>query len=188
MTPILGIMASSISGSKAVTTAYESIATYTAAGGETSFTFSSIPQTYSSLQVRCMLRRNASTAANMGFRPNNDTSTANYTKHSLIGNGTSVSASGSASGSYSYAINSVTVPGTTSGAYSAQIWDILDYASTTKNKTFRTFSGYDANGSGEVGLNSNVWLSTSAITSLVVYFGGDAVSANSTFALYGIKG
>ncbi len=166
---------------------FESIATYTASGGETSFTFSSIPQTYSSLQVRCMLRRNTTGAANMGFRPNNDTST-NYTRHSLIGDGASASAAGSASGTYSYTQNLVIVPGTTSGAYSGQIWDILDYASTTKYKTFKVFSGYDANGSGEVGLNSNVWLSTSAITSLVVYFAGDAVDANSTFALYGIKG
>jgi hypothetical protein len=167
---------------------YESIATVTATGGETSFTFSSIPQTYASLQVRCFLRRNTTNAANMGFRPNNDTSTASYTRHSLIGNGATVSAAGSATGTYSYTQNFVTVPGTTSGAYAGQIWDILDYASTTKYKTFRSFAGYDANGSGEVGLNSNLWLSTSAITSLVVYFAGDAVDAGSTFALYGIKG
>ena len=171
-----------------VPASYESIATFTAAGGETSFTFSSIPQTYVALQVRCILRRNTVNLANMGFRPNNDTSTANYTRHSLIGNGATVSAAGSATGTYSYTQNFVSIPGTTSGAYSAQIWDILDYASTTKYKTFKVFSGYDANGSGEFGLNSNLWLSTSAITSLVVYFAGDGVSANSTFALYGIKG
>ena len=126
----------------------------------------------------------------MSFRPNNDTSTANYTRHSLKGDGSgaAVQAAGSATGTYSYTQNFVAVPGTTSGAYSGQIWDILDYASTTKYKTFKVFSGYDANGSGEVGLNSNLWLSTSAITSLVGYLTGDAITANSTFALYGIKG
>jgi hypothetical protein len=180
-------MASQISGHLTPPSSFESIATYTASGGETSFTFSSIPQTYSSLQVRCMLRRNTTGVANMGFRPNNDTST-NYTRHTLGGTGAIAFAAGSASGTYSYTQNLVTVPGTTSGAYNAQIWDIIDYASTTKYKTFKVFSGYDENGSGEIGLNSNVWLSTSAITSLVVYFAGDGVDANSTFALYGIKG
>jgi len=182
------VLGSFSSGVAASTSSYESIATFTATGGETSFTFSSIPSTYKHLQVRCMLRRNTTGAANMGFRPNNDTSAANYTRHSLIGNGTTVSAAGSATGTYDYTQNFVTVPGTTSGAYAGQIWDVLDYASTTKYKTFRSFAGYDANGSGQVGLNSNLWLSTSAITSLVVYFAGDAVDAGSTFALYGIKG
>jgi hypothetical protein len=188
MIPILGITASSISGSKAITGAFESIATYTASGGETSFTFSSIPQTYSSLQVRSMARRSNINGTEIGFRPNNDTSTSSYTQHYIIGDSTTASAGGNETGYQSFAYNYIDIPGTISGAYSAQICDVLDYTSTSKYKTFRTFSGYDTNGYGKVGLSSNLWLSTSAITSLVVYFNGSAISANSTFALYGIKG
>ena len=167
---------------------FESIATATASGGETSFTISSIPQTYASLQLRCMLRRDTTGAANMGLRPNNETSASFYTQHYILGNGTTVTAAGTASGVFSRASNAIQVPGTTSGSYSAQVWDIQDYTSTTRNKTLRTFSGFDANGSGQVGLNSNLFIKTDAITSLVVFFGGDAVDANSVFSLYGIKG
>ena len=60
--PILGIIASSIQGSK--TTAYESIATQTVgAGGVASVTFSSIPSTYKHLQLRIMSRADRSGAA-----------------------------------------------------------------------------------------------------------------------------
>jgi hypothetical protein len=167
---------------------YESIATVTAAGGETSITFSSIPQTYASLQLRILVRRNSTNALTVGLRPNNETSASFYTQHSLIGNGSTVSATGTASGTYNQAINNTTMPGTTSGAFGAQIWDILDYASTTKNKTLRSFAGYDSNGNGEIGLVSNLFIKTDAITSLVVFFDGDTVTSNCVFSLYGIKG
>jgi hypothetical protein len=39
-----------------------------------------------------------------------------------------------------------------------------------------------------MGIFSNVFLSTSAVNRVDVYFAGDAVSSGSKFALYGIKG
>ena len=166
---------------------FESIASATSTGTETEFTFSSIPQTYASLQLRCILRRNTTGTANMGLRPNNESSTSFYTRHILSGTGGAPTAGGTVSGTYTYAINNIEVPGTSTGAYCVQIWDIHNYASTTQNKTLRTFSGLNKNGSGEVALGSNLFISTNAITSLVVYFGGDITDAGSTFALYGIK-
>jgi hypothetical protein len=74
--------------------------------------------------------------------------------------------------------------------FSGFVIDILDYANTNKYKTIRYLSGYDANGSGRVGLGSGSWRSTSAVTSITLQ--GLEYSSNykqySSFALYGIKG
>ena len=91
MTPMLGIMASSISGSKISTSSFESIATYTATGGETSFTFSSIPQTYKSLQIRWMYRDagNGTVAGTCSLAVNMNGTTDDLPYNQLFGNGTS---------------------------------------------------------------------------------------------------
>ena len=165
---------------------FESIATATAAGGETSLTFSSIPSTYASLQIRGIQRRNAAGSVYVGARINGIT-TSTYIYHSLYGNGATVSADGVTTA------NNLLGPrmaSTTNAAniFGAFVFDLHDYASTTKNKTVRWFGGYDANGSGEIHLKSGLFNSTAAVTSITMYFGGDALAAGSTFALYGIKG
>jgi hypothetical protein len=70
--------------------------------------------------------------------------------------------------------------------------DIHDYASTTKNKTVRQFTGTDTNSSASgafrLGLGSGLWMSSSAITTVSILPGGTAHAAGTTFALYGIKG
>jgi hypothetical protein len=68
------------------------------------------------------------------------------------------------------------------------IIDIQDYASTTKFKTIRVLTGNDRNGAGGIELNSVLWRSTSAITSLV-FPNANSVNYNSgsVFSLYGIN-
>jgi len=166
---------------------FESIATLTASGGETSLTFSSIPSTYKSLQIRGISRRNATGELSPSIRLNSDTG-ANYTLHYLRGNGSAVSAAGFTGQTQAQISQSVASSSVTSDIFGVLITDIIDYASTTKNKTIRTFEGSDANGSGYVGLYSNLWASTSAVTSVQMYFQGDTIAAGTTFALYGIKG
>jgi hypothetical protein len=68
------------------------------------------------------------------------------------------------------------------------IVDVADYASTTKNKTLRIFSSHDQNGSGEVWLNSGLFNSTAAITSIQINAQGGNWTTASQFSLYGIKG
>lgn len=80
-----------------------------------------------------------------------------------------------------------------SNTYSAFVIDILDYASSTKNKTIRTFMGVNgnnnANTSQVVGMFSNLWIDTSAINQItLVNRNGIAFNSSSTIALYGIKG
>ena len=82
--PVLGIIASQISGHLFQPTgAYDSIATSTVgAGGAASIVFSSIPSTYTHLQIRGIVRISAIAEMRMQF--NGDTAT-NYSWHELSG-------------------------------------------------------------------------------------------------------
>jgi hypothetical protein len=151
-----------------------------------SVTFSSIPQTYKSLQIRLITRDGftANTGFNLYF---NGGATATYGTHRLTGDGTSAAATGSGSnGAMQYA---AFTSGTTASIFGASIIDIHDYASTTKNKTTRAFFGYNNNSVGRVGLSSSVWVSTSAITSITIEnSNANNIALGSTFALYGMVG
>lgn len=188
--PILGILASQITGHLS-TSSYESIQTVTVgAGGSASITFSSIPSTYTHLQVRAI---NRGTRAGSGYdylmvQVNSDTS-ANYSWHLLYGNGTAAAASSSASQT-SMGMGFDPQASATANAFGVTIMDILDYANTNKYKTFRSLCGSDTNDTnGAVGLASGNWRSTSAITSITL---SNNVSGNlaqySSFALFGVKG
>jgi hypothetical protein len=189
MTPILGIMASGISGSKIATGAFESIATATGTGSSSTITFSSIPSTYKHLQIRGIGRTTrAATDSALVVRLNGDTA-SNYTYHTLLGNGTAASAGGFVTQTNMFLGRAA---GNTAAANLAgvSLIDIVDYASTTKNKTLRSFHGIDANGvfTGDVYLSSGLWLSTSAITSIsLIVSDGSSWTTASTFALYGIN-
>jgi hypothetical protein len=181
MTPILGIMASAISGNLS-TNSYESISTVTVGAGGTSFvTFSSIPGTYKHLQIRWS-NPTANTGGNAVVNFNNDTSTNNYAMHNVRGNGTTASTLAFTSGNAN-----ATLYG--NDALRAGVADILDYANTNKYKVSRILGGSDYNGSGIVSLNSSLWINTAAITTIKLtadVTGGWA--QYSSIALYGIKG
>lgn len=174
--------------------AFESIATATAAGGETTLTFTSIPATYQHLQIRGIYRdsRTSSSGGQLSLvlRFNNNTTDANYAAHTLQGNGSSATASGSTS--YPYIGTGVsTGPSNQTTTYGVNIIDIHDYASTTKNKTIRSFSGSNQNSTTDseqvIKLESMLWLSTSAINEIDINCLYVSFAAGSTFALYGIK-
>lgn len=184
MSSSLGFMASQITG-HLVTTSYESIATTTLGADTQSVTFSSIPSTYKALQLR--IRGNSNGGPKITF----NSSASGYAEHYLSGNGASVTAGGSASNSEFGNLGSLINGGGggLSGQETAWFLDIQDYASTTKNKTVRAISGYDANGSGMIKLGSALWASTAAINTIKIDSDTSSVwYAGSTFALYGIKG
>jgi hypothetical protein len=188
--PILGTVASQFSGKSFGS--FESIATTTVgSGGSTSISFNDIPNTYKHLQIRHLGRDNraGSTFTVLYMRFNGDTSDTNYWFHELRGDGATVTASNSGSGADILFIGSNTASSATSNVFGTSITDILDYSSTTKNKTVRSLYGWDNNGSGRVGLNSGLWSSTSAISSITIFpSGSPTFVSGSTFALYGIKG
>lgn len=186
---LLGTIASSV---QKVSGAFESIATATGTGSSGTITFSSIPSTYQHLQIRC-ISRNSSTSTGSGdvlLRFNSDTG-SNYAYHNLRGNGSVASAGGSASQTSIRMDNFSTNNGETSNIITAAIIDILDYASTSKYKTVRAFTGNDNNGNSTaiLRLNSGLWMSTSAIDTITLTLNlANNFTTQSTFALYGIKG
>jgi hypothetical protein len=166
-----------------IPTDFESIATATPTSG-TSITFSSIPSTYKHLQVRYQMVTNTSFGGSLSAKFNAD-SGANYARHRLYGDGATATAGGGASATQMWVGDFGLGAHTTSPM--GGIIDIHDYASTTKNKTVRTISGVDANGTGGISLLSSLWMSTSAVTSLELFIGADAFKTGSVFSLYGIK-
>jgi hypothetical protein len=173
----------------ATTDGFFQIASTTAgAGGTSTITFSSIPTTYTHLQLRISCR--STTAAGLSWsrlRMNSDSTNANYKGHQLYGEGSSAASTnfGSESGIAAF----LTVGSTgTANVFNAAIIDILDYSNTNKYKTIKVLQGNDTNGAGYIIFHSGVWMSTSSINSLTFL---DVNSGNyaqgSIFSLYGMK-
>jgi len=188
--PVLGIIASS----KLVVPppAFESIATATPSGNST-FTFSSIPGTYQHLQIRALVKHssNIEGSRDLWLRFNSDTG-SNYASHLLSGLGGTpfTDAQTDFSRITIRRLANYSFTGT-DNMFGAGIIDIHDYASTTKNKTIRSFSGTNVNttsASYGVTIQSGLWMSTSAITSITMLFDSGTYASNTTFALYGVKG
>lgn len=161
---------------------FESIATTTVGTtGTSTITFSSIPSTYTHLQLRGFWFN--STNSNNWFRVNGDTGT-NYNGHELVGDGASVSASAYTTNSEG---NFIGYSDAASANPTTAVIDILDYANTNKFKTVRVIYGQDRNGSGRISMRSSSWRSTSAITSINLYSQAGTFNQYTHFALYGIK-
>ena len=190
MSPILGIYASQISGHLfAPSGAYDSIATTTLSSAAATVTFSSIPSTYTHLQVRCLVRTDRADVQDfIRFRFNSD-SGSNYARHWLRGDGSTADAGNGYATSTPW---TVVVAGANASAniFGVGVTDILDYANTNKYTTVRTLSGVDTNNAdGRIMFLSNLWTNTAAINSIEIAPNfGTNFSQYTTFALYGIKG
>jgi hypothetical protein len=158
---------------------YESIATVSPSGSST-VDFTSISSTYKHLQIR-YATKGTSNGTGMRFRANSDTA-SNYYIHYLYGDGSAPGALAQGPAT-SGVVGEVT---STANVQSVGVIDILDYTSTNKNKTVRSFFGYDNNGSGTVYLNSVLWSATpAAINSISIFTSAGTLTG--TFSLYGIK-
>jgi hypothetical protein len=185
--PILGTVASQFAGKPF--TSFESIETVrVGSGGIGSVTFSSIPDTYSHLQLRFSVIYSSSGNTPLFLRFNSDTG-SNYSRHYLGASVTTKVSGGNANQSdmdiYGYQVGSDTVNPTVG------IVDILEYKNTNIYKTIKTLAGCAASlgtDDGEINFNSNNWRSTSAITSITVDGENFDFAQHSYFGLYGIKG
>ena len=168
--------------------AYRSIATVlVGSGGSSSIDFTSIPSTYSHLQIRGIARSAlAATGAGFAMRVNSDTG-SNYAAHNTLSDGASVQANSYTTNTYMYPSSYMPAANATASIFGSVIIDILDYASTNKHKTMRSIYGTDLNGSGQMGMASSVWMNTNAITSISLYFTTSNLAQYSRFALYGIR-
>lgn len=157
---------------------YESIATVNVSSSVPYIDFTSIPSDYKHLQIRA-LYTTVSTGNNLYMTLNGSTNSTYY--HYLFGDGSSATAGASST-------NLISVQwGGNGPAYYGMILDILDYGSTSKNKTIRTLGGIDNNGSGGVYFSSNLYSTTSAVSSLRIGCFAEDLKQYSQFALYGIK-
>ena len=169
---------------------YESIATVTVgSGGAADVTFSSIPATYTHLQIRYI----AQSAGYGRIQFNSNTTGSNYYSHYMTGIGGGGGAvnggelPGSTYSSLVWAVNNIGGSGST---FRAGIIDIVDYKSTNKNKTVRILHGVDNNGSGDVEFTSGLFKATpAAITTIKIFpHAANTWSQYTSFALYGIRG
>ena len=170
---------------------FESISTVTVgAGGTTAISFTSIPQTYTHLQIRGIGRSSTASAGIVPIYIQLNATGSNHVSHWVYGDG------GGAIAVYQSAANLIYAGyagqnSTTASSFGTSVIDILDYTNTNKYKTVRTLAGTDLSGSGRVGLFSGAWFgSTNAITRIDLYInaGGDNFAQYSSFALYGIRG
>lgn len=171
---------------------YYSLATVTVpSGGASSIEFAGVPSGYKHLQIRGIGRSTNTTSttsysAELLMQFNGDTG-SNYRAHAIEAVG-----SGTPGAQTQTTLTIVNLGGPfatqTASVFGGSIIDILDYASTTKNKTVRAIGGQDMNGYGQSMFASGLWMnSTSAITSIKMVSGGTGWAQYSQFALYGVK-
>jgi hypothetical protein len=175
-----------------VPTAFDSIATVTS--GSSSITFSSIPQTYKSLQIRVFARSTDSGSGGADRLNMTFSGSSSYVHSYLRGNGTAVSGDATTSTTSALIFGCMAGGGTTAGVFGSSIIDIPEYASTSKNKTIKYFSGAQdsasAAGFSEINMGSGLSMSTTAVTSITFTIGSNAartLASGSVIALYGIK-
>jgi len=163
---------------------FESIATTTVgSGGSANIEFTSIPGTYSHLQIRG-IGKSTSSPTDLDIQFNSDTG-SNYRAHRLSGDGSSVFSDVSLQ---TFRLDRAGILADGTSVFGANIIDILDYANTNKYKTVRSLYGYDKNGSGSALFSSGLWMNTNAITSIKLFPDFGNFVQYSSFALYGIKG
>lgn len=178
--------------------AFELLETQTVgAGGAASITFSNIPGTYKHLQIRSVANCNRGGSTwplDALLAQFNSDAGSNYVNHFVRGNGASASSGNDGiSATRMFLGDAVVNTSFSSVIMGTSIVDILDYTSTSKNKTVRSLVGSDINGTwgsgtGVVGLFSASWMNSStAVTSIKLLPGTNSFQQYSTFSLYGVK-
>lgn len=156
---------------------YEPIATYTASGSISTYTFSSIPATYTDL---ILVKSGAISGGDNTFMRFNGDTGSNYSTTIIQGSGSAAS-SGRSTNSTSAGV------GYTGDANEImQIIQIMNYANTTTYKTAISRSNSSTT-NGYVQAGVELWRSTAAINSVTLFQGSTNFNTGTTFTLYGIK-
>ena len=126
-----------------------------------------------------------STTADTALRVNSDSTTANYPKQHLYGNGSSVAAS-SGTGWAGFYVGNILAENATANAFSSVVVHLFDINSG-KYKSALSQSANDNDGSGTVDMVAATWLSQAPITRLE-FFGYTThnLMAGSSFSLFGV--
>ena len=161
---------------------YEKIATTTLGSAAANITFSSIASSWTDLRIVWVYK--SVTAGNYPYLQYNSDTASNYSYLALFGNGSTAASNISYNNGGAYLVSNT--PASTS-EWQMQTLDIFSYAGSTYKTLLTTYAG-DLNGSGTVSYGVNLWRSTSAITSVKLFFDSAGnIAAGSTATLYGIK-
>jgi hypothetical protein len=178
-----------------IITSYESIATATVTSGGAAYVeFTSIPSTYTHLQIRGIAQVSRATyGIGDGYLRFNGDSGANYSWHNVRSVGSGAAQANPTPSDSQMSISDGMFGTTTGGSFGVIVIDILDYKNTSKHKVVRALTGTDFNGTiagygGFVGLNSGSWRNTGAVTDIRIIGSHSGFTQHTKFALYGIKG
>ena len=166
---------------------YTPIATTTLGSSASSYTFSSIPQTYTDL-VLVLNGYGAVTDGSsiVGEVGNNSLDTgANYSMTRLSGSGSTAS-SGRASGTNFIRFANLTGQSTSSSNPTSLIINFMNYSNTTTFKTILNRVNQINGSYPGVEALVNLWRSTSAINIIKLYPYASSFAAGTTLTLYGI--
>lgn len=161
---------------------YKLIASSTVgAGGASSITFSSIPQTYTDLVLLWSTRKTTNGAAATYISFNSSTSSFSAIYLYAQGTGSVVS------GTLARYIGSVPGADSTANCFSNSLVYIPNYTSSN-NKSYSADNVDDINAAGnDMNFIAGLWSNTAAITSLSISPAADSFTQYSTAYLYGIS-
>lgn len=166
---------------------YDPIATYTVSGTTTtSYTFTSVPTTYTDLVLVCNFGTDTS-GSNIQMQVGNgtvDTGT-NYSNTRISGDGTT--AYSGRNSTFSYArLNVVSGSGNNTAIVTTNITHLMNYSNTTTYKTFLTRQNLATGSFPGTEALVNLWRSSVAINTIKFGIDSGNFIAGSTFTLYGI--
>jgi hypothetical protein len=155
---------------------YTPIATTTLGSATSSYTFSSIPSTYTDLVMASQVQLDTAGGYSMGMRFNSD-SGSNYSYTYILGTGSvAASSRGTSQTSATY--------GNGATGWGTSIVNIMNYSNTT---TYKTCVARNGQAGDVVQAYVNLWRNTAAINSInIISQSGSNFVAGTTFTLYGI--
>jgi hypothetical protein len=159
---------------------YTPIATTTLGSAQVSYTFTSIPSTYTDLVLVAGIAGVNTAGSAYSIQLNGDTA-SNYSATALIGNGSAATSERTSN----VTILQVGAQGLGSGTgVENLVISFMNYKNTTTNKTVLSrWAGAAIGTTASVGM----WRNTAAITSILIQLNGTRTfNAGSTFTLYGI--
>jgi hypothetical protein len=165
-----------------MTATYEKIATNTLGSNATSYTFSSIPATYTDLVIIANVLSADATSKYLTIQYNSDTGT-NYSDTLIAGTGTAVESARDTTQSQIYITAYGSMLTNTSNPMLAII-NIQNYANTT---TYKTAISRANQASSTIMASVSLWRSTAAINAVKLIATAGNFASGSTFTLYGIK-
>ena len=168
-----------------MTATYDCIATNLLTSPASSITFNSIPATYTDLRVVVTGTLTVSTST-LQARFNGDTAT-NYCMNTVLGSGSVTAGTDYTNSAQIYFSPWGAAQFQTGDQVNLGTMDIFSYADTSKYKTAMVAVAARGASAGGVSFGTGMWLSTAAITSVLVKPGGNQLATGTRATLYGIK-